>query len=384
VLLTDTLQFIVLQLAVLFVIPLLALALASAPALQPVPPTFFSPVSDQYGLLFLVGWVAIHFFVIGAEWAFAQRYICVPSDRDAQKSAYLFGVLYLVSPALWLAPAIMYRMLDPNANPEQAYILASKAVLPSGMLGLMVAAMFSATASTVSGQINVFAGVLTEQFYHRARGAAAGAAELVTAGRLFTLAIGVALVGVALIVPQMGGAEGIIIAVTGLLFGPLMAPTVWGLWSGRIGLGAVLATAGISLAVGLVVKLGMAAGASMGTSEMAAWTRANPRMTDIILGAVLPVVILTAAHLLSRRPASGWAKVQARFAAYTPTSLEAGGADHSSGGTVALGLGASGVLMLFLLIFNTEGRAALASFGLLLIALAFLVRRYTADPTPAA
>ena len=118
----------------------------------------------------------------------------------------------------------------------------------------------------------------------------------------------------------------------------------------------------------------------MGTSDLAAWTRANPRMTDILLGAVLPVVILTAAHLLSRRPARGWAAVEARFAAYTPTSLDAGAADHSSGGTVAVGLGASGVLMLFLLIFNTEGRAALASFGVLLIVLGWLVRRYTAAP----
>jgi Na+/proline symporter len=103
--------------------------------------------------------------MIGADWAFAQRFLCVPSKKDARKSAYLFGILYLVSPLLWLLPPMIYRVVDPTADPEQAYILSCMSVLPVGMLGLMVAAMFSATASMVSSQLNVFSGVLTHDLY---------------------------------------------------------------------------------------------------------------------------------------------------------------------------------------------------------------------------
>jgi len=39
----------------------------------------------------------------------------------------------------------VYRVIDPAANPEQAYVLACRAVLPAGMIGMMLAAMFSAT-----------------------------------------------------------------------------------------------------------------------------------------------------------------------------------------------------------------------------------------------
>lgn len=382
VLMTDVLQFIVLQLAVLFVIPLLLLKVNSGVELAALPAGFFSPTSDQYTWWFMAGWVGVHFFLVGAEWAFAQRYICVPSDRDAKKSAYLFGALYLISPALWLTPPILFRMLRADADPEQAYILASQLVLPAGMLGLMMAAMFSATASAISGQINVFAGVLTEQFYRRLFRPAASDARLVAAGRWFTLLIGVALVVVASLVPYLGGAEKIVLTLTGMLFGPLMAPTIWGLLSGRIGMAAVTATAGLSFLAGLWVKFGL--DGPLGSPALAAWVQANPRIADVLVGAVLPVAILTVAHLLRRKPQPAWSAVQARVDAYAPTPPGEHGVDHAPAKVVALSLGASGLLTLALLAFNRDGRAALLVFGLALLAIAWAAWRVSRRRTGAA
>lgn len=382
VLMTDVLQFIVLQLAVLFVIPLLLLKVNSGVELAALPAGFFSPTSDQYTWWFMAGWVGVHFFLVGAEWAFAQRYICVPSDRDAKKSAYLFGALYLISTALWLTPPILFRMLRADADPEQAYILASQLVLPAGMLGLMMAAMFSATASAISGQINVFAGVLTEQFYRRLFRPAASDARLVAAGRWFTLLIGVALVVVASLVPYLGGAEKIVLTLTGMLFGPLMAPTIWGLLSGRIGMAAVTATAGLSFLAGLWVKFGL--DGALGSPALAAWVQANPRIADVLVGAVLPVAILTVAHLLRRKPQPAWSAVQARVDAYAPTPPGEHGVDHAPAKVVALSLGASGLLTLALLAFNRDGRAALLVFGLALLAIAWAAWRVSRRRTGAA
>ncbi|MDC8013497.1 sodium:solute symporter family transporter [Tahibacter soli] len=376
VLMTDVLQFIVLQLAVLFVIPLLWLRVHDGGATAVLPATFFSPLSDQYTLWFMAGWVGVHFFLVGAEWAFAQRYICVPSDIDAKKSAWLFGALYLVSPALWLTPPILFRMLRADADPEQAYILASQLVLPAGMLGLMMAAMFSATASAVSGQINVFAGVLTEQFYRRLFRPGASDTALVSAGRWFTLAIGAALTAVALLVPLMGGAEKIILTLTGLLFGPLMAPIIWGLLSGRIGLAAVAGSACTSFATGVWVKFGMSADGPFGSGAFAAWTQANPRMTDVLIGAVLPVVLLAIAHVMRRTDQPVWRDIEARVAAYAPTPLSPGeSVDHAPARIVAISLAASGALTLALTAFNREGRVALAVFGCASLAIAFVAWR---------
>jgi len=58
--------------------------------------------------------------MVGAEWAFVQRYLCVPTEAAARRSARLFGILYLVSPVFWMLPPMLYRSVDPNADPEQA------------------------------------------------------------------------------------------------------------------------------------------------------------------------------------------------------------------------------------------------------------------------
>jgi SSS family solute:Na+ symporter len=375
VLMTDVLQFIVLQLAVLFVIPLLWLQVRSGVPLATVPDTFFQPFSSQYTLWFMAGWVAVHFFLVGAEWAFAQRYICVPTEADARRSGWLFGALYLISPTLWLTPPLLYRLLQPGADPEQAYILASQHVLPVGMLGLMMAAMFSATASAISGQINVFAGVLTEQFYRRLR-PDASERRLVAAGRLFALLIGAALITVALCVPRMGGAEKIVLTLTGMLLGPLMAPTIWGLLSGRIGTGTVFVTAAVSFTVGVLVRFGMDVGGPFASSLAAPWIQANPRLTDVLVGAVLPVVILTLSHVLARRPRPQWQRVRARMDAYAPTPMSAADAgDHAPARTVAISLTACGLLTLALIAFNDHGRVPLLLFGVALLVIAALAWR---------
>lgn len=369
VLITDVLQFIILKLAILFVIPLIAWKLWTAPALLATPDHFFSPFTPGHGLWFVIGWVAIHFFIIGAEWAFAQRYICVPTIKDARKGAYLFGALYLISPTLWLAPAVMYRLLDDGAAPEQAYILASQSVLPVGMLGMMVAALFSATASMVSGQINVFAGVLTEQFYARWR-PEASSRQLVTAGRSFSLGIGLVMTLLGVLVPIMGGAEKVIVTLTSLLFGPLMAPTIWGLLSGKVGLRSVFATVGICGATALIARFGPAgplAGTGFGT-----WIMANAQLVDVLIGAVLPVMILTIAHLLSGHDKPGWQETQARAAAYAPEPIDADGPSHSPPGIIALALSVTGAIMLALLLVNDEGQATLAAFGGVTLLLAWL------------
>src|SRR5699024_6998898 len=158
VLMTDALQFIILSVSVLFVVPLIISHIGGPEEfIAAAPEDFFSPVSGEFTWWFLAGWCLVFCFKLGGEWAYVQRFACVPTGKDARKSYYLFGVLYLVSPLIWMLPPMAYRVIEPGANYEQAYILASQAVLPAGMLGLMVSAMCSATASMATTQLNVYA-----------------------------------------------------------------------------------------------------------------------------------------------------------------------------------------------------------------------------------
>ncbi|WP_298486023.1 sodium:solute symporter family protein [uncultured Maribacter sp.] len=298
VLMTDVLQFIVLTLVVIMVTTLMINGVDNfKDTLLSLPEGFFSPTAAEYGWIFLAGWVIINFFGIGAEWAFVQRYTAVKSPVEARKSAYLFGSLYFIAPLIWLFPTIMYRNINPNANPEQAYILASQSVLPVGVLGLMFAAMFSATASMVSSQLNVFAGVLTNDFYKPLINPNASENILVKVGRIFTAALGIILILTALFVPLMGGAEKLIISINSLLVVPLLAPALWGLFSKRIGVLEMCLVALVSFSVGLLLRFGF---------------QIIGGNINVLVGVILPVIMLAIMDFLKRNKIDkGWELIEA-------------------------------------------------------------------------
>ena len=70
------------------------------------PEGFMHLTGGKYTWYFLLGWTTINFFSFGAEWAFVQRFIAVRSPKDARKSTYLFGVMYLVTPLFWMLPPL--------------------------------------------------------------------------------------------------------------------------------------------------------------------------------------------------------------------------------------------------------------------------------------
>jgi Na+/proline symporter len=370
VLMTDVLQFIVLNLSVLFMIPLILREVGGVRGfVAHAPEGFLNLTAGSYTWFFLAGWCAIHFFMVGAEWAFAQRYICVSSEQDARKSAFLFGGLYLASPLLWLLPPLAWREISPipagaseaeiNALAEQAYILACQHVLPAGMVGLMLAAMFSATASMVSSQLNVFAGVLTEDIYAGVRGRRSNG-ELLWVGRGFSLLLGIGLIGLALAVPALGGAEDVIIKVTSLFVAPLLAPTVWGLLNRTVGQAAVWSTAAVCVLVG---------GAA--TFVFAEPLSSAGKTPEILIGVALPVAVLTLVTLVSRQTASGWQRVEAHAAAaeqqrgVAPTPF-----DPSPAYIVAGFLAACSLMMACLLMVNHEDRGTITAFAFALAVLA--------------
>lgn len=382
VLMTDVLQFIVLTLAVLFVSVLILFKAGDAGAsLQQIPENFLKPTSGEYGMLFLAGWAAIHFFMIGAEWAFVQRYLCVENARAAKKATYLFAALYLVSPVLWFLPPMVFRVIEPGLDKEQAYILACQSVLPAGMVGLMVAAMFSATASMVSSQLNVFAGVLTQDIYKRLLRPDSSEQELVRTGRMATALLGFALIGIALMVPRMGGAERVIVALTSLIVTPLLAPSVWGLLRRNTSLGHVFVTVAICFMAGLVtyaIKNELIALHTGFLSECANWVRSHAQSTDVLVGVVLPVALLLLLDLSSfKRTNPGWT----RLVSHDPDPIDSAGTDpgRMPAYIVAGGMGACGTMMLGILPFNQEGRAMLTLFAAVMLGLAaailFTVRR---------
>ena len=309
VLMTDVIQFGVLITVVIFMIPLSINAIGGLDNfVANAPEGYFTPVSAEYPWFWLILWFFVNSFTIGGDWPFVQRYISVPTVSDAKKSTYLVGALYLLTPLIWYFPAMVFRQIEPTANPEQAYILMSDHVLMKGMLGVMLAAMVSATLSTVSGTLNVFANVFTYDIYGK-KHPEVGEKGLIRIGRIFTFAFGAAIIALALLIPYAGGAEKVVVTILTMIIGPLYIPSVWGVFSKRLTQKHLLTAMIITYACGI---FGLAFKFSDAVRANFEWI--NPNVLESVIGTVVPVILLAIMELWAKHKGTidpGYARVQA-------------------------------------------------------------------------
>ena len=303
VLMTDVIQFGVLISVVVFMIPLSFNAVGGVGEFidraQNIP-NFFSATSETYTWLWLVLWVILNIAMIGGDWPFVQRYISVPTKKDAKWSTYLIGVLYFVTPLIWYLPTMVYRVLEPGMaldldqtaltyNGEHAYVNMSKMVLMSGMVGMMLAAMLSATLSNVSGILNVYANVYTYEIWgYKEKNRNADEKTRIKVGRIFTIFFGLLIIVLSMLIPFAGGAEKVVITILTMILCPLYIPSIWGLFSKRLTGNQLIWAMVITWIIGVTAKLTVPASVI------------NPTIIESLSGCVLPVLILTVLEIWSR------------------------------------------------------------------------------------
>ncbi len=256
---TDFIQFVVLTVAILVILPLSILRGGGiAGIIERVPEGFFNLTSPEFDwayvlpliLLYALAWSSIN-------WSLIQRYYCVPTERDAVKVGALVAVLYVIGPPLMFFPAIAATQFIPTpGDTGHIYPLLCAELLPAGMLGLAVAAMFAATMSSLSSEYNVCASVLTNDVYKRFIRPKASQRQLVNVGRLMTLLVGLVALAVALIISTMSKSEGlfkIMVTLFSVATAPVAVPMLLGFVSRRVtNLAAVLGfVLGLSVGLGL-------------------------------------------------------------------------------------------------------------------------------------
>ncbi len=145
--------------------------------------------------------------------AMAQRYFSVDDEASAKKIALLCFGLFLVGAAIWFLPPLAMRVLHPDLsgvwpglkNPqESSYALAALSLLPNGLVGIMLAAMFSATMSSISGVLNVHASIISRDIFPALFPKRAGDAEKLVVAWASTLGVGIIFIVVALVMASSG------------------------------------------------------------------------------------------------------------------------------------------------------------------------------------
>lgn len=233
---TDYVQFLMKSLAILLMLPLALYACGGVhAAFQGLPRGFLTPVNGPYGWLYVVGFACVMLVSYNASWSLAQKYYCVPDERSASKAAYLAAALNVLGAPLMVLPAIVGRHLLPDlaahGNTADTYLLLVVRLLPEGMVGIIMAAMFSATMAAVSADFNAIASVLTQDIYHQLIHKGATERGLFSVGRWMTLALGATTTLLALLIALRQREElfGLMVTVFGLLMAPTLLPLLAGL-----------------------------------------------------------------------------------------------------------------------------------------------------------
>lgn len=384
VLIVDSIQFVVLMTTVLFVVPLCFSHIGGVDRfIARAPSGFLSLASGQFTYLFLIGWIIVHTFKLGGEWVFIQRFLAVKSPKDARRSSYLIGALYVVSPVIWMLPPMIYKVIDPAAPPEQAYILACAMVLPPGMVGLLLAAMFSSAASYIDGEVNVYAGAVTKDIYKAFIAPTASERNLLLVGRINSFLIGGAIIGMALLVPYLGGAEEIVLTITGLLVVAMVLPLLWGLYFGGIRQSSIWWCTGVTVFAAFFVKQLIP---SHTENLVFAYYNAHAQTLDVAIGLVVPIICLLTSEMSAKTLAEGFMRVQTavRHQRSVPEAVQS---ISFPAKLIAISICGLAVLMLSLLLVpgeSSKGMIALFSAVLLLIGgtIFWMIRKSDKNSTP--
>ena len=244
---TDYVQFVMKIAAMLLLLPL-ALWHVGGPshAFEGLPPGFLYFKGGPYGWTYLLSFCLIVLVSYNATWALAQKYYSVPDEKSASKAAYLSAALNFVGTPLMLLPAIIGRRLLPDllaqGRTADTYVLLVLKLLPAGVIGIIVAAMFSATMAAISSDLNAIASVLTRDVYFRLINPKSSERKLVSVGRLSTLVLGAIVIALSLWIAltQSQSLFHLMVTAFGVFLAPTLLPVLAGLtirsltWKGAL------------------------------------------------------------------------------------------------------------------------------------------------------
>src|SRR3954471_23100646 len=126
---------------------------------------------DLPGVAVLVGgmWIA-NLSYWGFNQYIIQRALAAKSLAEAQRGVVFAGFLKLLMPVIIVLPGIAAVVLAPGlAKPDQAYPTMMR-LLPTGLLGLVFAALVAAIIASTASKINSIATIFTLDIYAKFKG----------------------------------------------------------------------------------------------------------------------------------------------------------------------------------------------------------------------
>ncbi|GAA3560015.1 sodium:solute symporter family protein [Kribbella ginsengisoli] len=248
-------------------------------------------LNGPYTPVFLIAFLFIKTFEYnGGMWNLAQRYMAAPSGSEAKRSALLSSILWLVWPLVLFIPMCAAPLLVPDlAKPEQSYVQLAQLLLPSGLIGLVLAGFFSHTMAMVASDANVISSVITRDIGPVLVPKLRKLSDVATLkfARITTFTFVTLSMLIAIITNGQGVVLKIVVDLVAATMGPISIPLMLGLlpWFRRSGSRAAIASWAAGLIVWAIVKWGVG---STDTTLVVALPLATSLVVYVGLGLLLP------------------------------------------------------------------------------------------------
>lgn len=200
----------------------------------------------------------------------SYRYLAAKDSKNAKKAALLACVLMTIGPIIWFMPSwfIAGQGIDlaatyPEAGKKAAdfaYLYFVEEYMPAGMVGLLIAAMFAATMSSMDSGLNRNSGIFVKNFYEPVLRPDATEKELVFVSKITSTVFGIVIILVALFINSLKGLSlfDTMMYVGALINFPMTIPAFFGFFIKKTpdwaGWGTLVVGALVSYYVGFVIN----------------------------------------------------------------------------------------------------------------------------------
>jgi Na+/proline symporter len=189
-----------------------------------------------------------------------QRLLTCRDQRESRIALIVSGFVVFAQFALFLSIGMMLHAyyathpLPPIASNDEIFPAFIVRSLPHGIAGLVIAAVFAAAMSNLSGSLNSLAGTTVLDFYQPLTGERDDA-RLLRLSRWLTAAWGVVLILIAILARGWGSVFTVGLTIASIVYGPMLGAFLLGVLTNRTTQRGVIAGIGVSLAAMIAVRV---------------------------------------------------------------------------------------------------------------------------------
>ncbi|WP_299781821.1 solute:sodium symporter family transporter [uncultured Formosa sp.] len=195
------------------------------------------PDSDVPFWTLFTGMIIVNFYYWGTNQAIIQRALGAKNLKEGQKGLLLAAFIKILGPFIVVLPGIIaFYIFNGNIeNPDEAYPMVVKAVLPVAFIGFFAAVLFGAILSSFNSALNSSVTLFGLDFYKEYINKEASGTQVVKAGKTFGIVLALFSMGIA---PLLYGVQGGIFTYLQELNGthsvPILAIIIIGIFSKRV------------------------------------------------------------------------------------------------------------------------------------------------------